>query len=280
MTYWAHSNPHQPDADDGQRACALDTRCAERDHKGQAKPGPRVFCSTDRMIIGRSLGWLPEAYDMLHAHLGDKGTGRGERVSSSRSPSTPLNLEVDSILTDMAGLLEGWAERVRAVAALYQVPADCAGMQREAVIVTAAVATLAPHLDALLALPPLPMRRYLTLEQATNLTEDTDAYVHRSGIYAEPELSGADAGLEILYLHRRARSMLGLNPKHQDLPVPCWNPDCGMKTVRRWDGSAGLEDSAECGSCGERYDHERYMLLIRQVAEQQQAKGARRKASA
>lgn len=279
MSYWIHSDPNQPDHDDGQRPCALDGRCAERDHSGQPKLGPREFCGTDRDLIGRSLAWLPEAWVRLHQMIGEKGTGQGEKVSSTPTPSVPYNLTVDALLTDMTGLLDEWANRVRNIARLYQVPAEHAKQQRDAIIVVAAVKTLSAHLDVLLGLEPAPMTRYLTLDQAADLNGwavppgDGDRR-------HEPELGGADAGIEILHLHRRARNLLGLNPKHVDLPVPCW--ECGLKTVRRWDGSAGLEDSAECANpnCRAAYTHERYMLLIRQVAEQQQAKGTRRKASA
>lgn len=279
MTYWAHSDPHQPDHDDGQRPCALEGRCAERDHSGEAKLGPRAFCGSDQSLIGRSLAWLPEAWVRLHQMIGEKGTGQGEKVSSTPTPSAPYNFEVDALLTDMVGLLDEWAVRVREVAQLYQVPAERAKAQRDAVRLEAAVKTLAAHLDALLALPPAPMERFLTLDQAADL----NAWAAPSAggdLQHEPELDGADAGIEILHLHRRARNLLGLNPKHVDLPVPCW--ECGLKTVRRWDGSAGLEDSAECSNpnCRAAYDHERYVLLIRQVAEQQQAKGTRWKASA
>jgi hypothetical protein len=279
MTYWAHSNPNDTDTDDGQRPCALEGRCAERDHQGQPKPGPRAFCGSDHAIIGRSLAWLPEAWVRLHGMLGEKGTGRGEKVSSTPTPSAPYNFEVDALLTDMVGLLDEWAVRVRDVAQLYQVPTEHAKAQRDAVIVEAAVKTLAAHLDALLALPPAPMERFLTLDQAADLNA-WPAPLGDGDRRHEPELDGADAGIEILHLHRRARYLLGLNPKHVDLPVPCW--ECGLKTVRRWDGSAGLEDQAECSNpnCRAVYTSDRYVRLLADAAQQQQAKGTRRKASA
>jgi hypothetical protein len=279
MSYWVHSDPNQPDHDDGQRPCALEGRCAERDHGGQPKPGPRAFCSTDQMIIGRSLAWLPEAYVRLHQMIGEKGRGQGERVSSSRTPAVPLNLEVDSLITDMVGILDEWANRVRGVDALYQVPPEYAKMRRDAPVVEAAVKTLTPRLNALLALPPAPMERFLTLDQAADLNA-WPAPPAGGDLQYHPELDGSDAGIEILHLHRRARNLLGLNPRHVDLPVPCW--ECGLKTVRRWDGSAGLEDQAECSNpnCRAVYTSDRYVRLLADAALQQQAKGTRKKASA
>jgi hypothetical protein len=278
MSYWVHSNPNDPDTD-GQRPCALEGRCGQRDHQGQPKLGPRAFCSTDRDLIARSLAWLPTAYVMLHQMLGETGTGQGEKVTSSRTPRLPINVEADTLMTDMAGLLDEWAVRVRDVAQLYQVPAEHAKLQREAVILNAAVSTLSAHLDALLALPPSPMVRFLTLDQAADLNA-WPAPLGDGVRRHHPELDGADAGIEILHLHRRARNLLGLNPRHVDLPVPCW--ECGLKTVRRWDGSAGLEDQAECSNpnCRAVYTSDRYVRLLADAALQQQAKGTRKKASA
>jgi len=212
---------------------------------------------------------------MLHQMLGEKGTGQGEKVSSTPTPSAPYNFEVDALMTDMAALLGEWADRVREVAQLYQAPAK----QRDVVVVDAAVKTLSAWLDVLLSLPPAPMERFLTLDEAADLN-GWAALPTGGDRRHEPELDGTDAGIEILHLARRARNALGMNPRHIDLPVPCWNEDCGLRTVRRWDGAAGLDDEASCTSCGERYTHDRYRLLIQQVAQQELAKGTRRKASA
>jgi hypothetical protein len=101
-----------------------------------------------------------------------------------------------------------------------------------------------------------------------------------AGYVERPEdLSGADAGLEILTLANRSRHMLGWTPQHQDLPVPCWS--CGLKTIRRWDGGAGLEDRAECSNpdCRETYEDERFTLLIGEAEKGVRAKQARAAAS-
>lgn len=257
---------------DDQKPCARGDRCAERTN-GQPALGPRAFCATDHQIVGRALTWLPAAYVDLHQRLGERTTSRTERVSSSRTPAVPINLAVDSLLTDMVGLLESWAERVRHVARLSERSTEKSRHRRDAVVVVTAVQTLTAHLDVLLALPAEPMPRFLQLRDAAALADGVTGIVRAYDVIANPELSGADAGLEILHLHARARSMLGLTPRHEDLPVPCWS--CGLKAVRRWDGSAGLADEAECSGCGETYTHDRYTLLIRQVAELQRSKGTR-----
>lgn len=260
---------------DNQRPCARGDRCSERDSQGQPAQGPRPFCATDQLVVARSLAWLPEAFVLLHQRLGDKSAGRTEKVSASRTPSIPLNLAVDTLLTDMVGLLESWAERVRDVARLSGPTTDASRRRRDAIVVADATRILTGHLDVLLALPEAPMVRFLPLHQIGKLSDDTPGIVLAYAAITNPDLSGADAGLEILHLHSRARGLLGLTPKHQDLPVPCWS--CGLKTVRRWDGAAGLADSAECSNpdCKETYTNDRYLLLIADVAEQQRSKESR-----
>lgn len=260
MTYWAHSNPEQPSTDDGQRPCARDTHCAERDNAGQPALGPRAFCFTDTLMIERCLGWFPTAYTMLHMELGETGSGQGERVSSTPTLKVPINVTVFDFIAEIADVLESWAERVRTVADLHQLSPEATRRRRQGVGVAASERTLSAHLGALLALPERTMVRFV------------------DGEVQHWELGGADAGTEIIDLHGKARSMLGLTPKHVDLPVPCW--ECGLKAVRRWDGSAGLEDQAACSNCQTTYTAQTYTLLMAEVAKQQQATGTRRKASA
>ena len=271
--------PHSdPNADDGYwrdgeteaRPCARGDRCAERGPGGAPALGPRAFCGTDRNTIARALDWMPEAYTELYLRLPDKGTGVGGRVSGSRTQPVPPNLGVDALMVDMVRVLGSWDERVRAVANLRELSLA----MRDAVALVTMVRTLSAHLDALLALPAEPMLRSVSLQQAAQLPPGTVGNVRPAAGYADVmlDLSGADAGLEILKLHGRARHMLGLTSQHHDLPVPCWN--CGLRTVRRWDGTAGLADEAECMECGEKYTAERYNLLMADVERMQRGRAS------
>jgi len=133
-------------------------------------------------------------------------------------------------------------------------------------------ATLTAHLDALLALPAAPMARHLPVPQAAcHAAAGTPGVVRPAAGYATVlvDLDGADAGLELLDLHRRTLATLGLTPRHQYLPIPCTG--CGLRTVQRRDGAAGLEDQAACTTCGQAYTHEHYRQLLDELG----ARGAR-----
>ncbi|WP_113699704.1 hypothetical protein [Nonomuraea lactucae] len=94
-------------------------------------------------------------------------------------------------------------------------------------------------LDALLALPAEMMARGDTLE----------------------ELSGADAGLELLYLAHRCRRLLADNrqPARHCAGVYC---DCGFAELYELDDD-GQPAGAKCRACGNTYDLEQYADLTR-----------------
>jgi hypothetical protein len=177
-----------------------------------------------------------------------------------------------------------WDERVRTIPTLKLStrtgPArpEHRGSETAGLALTGMCTTLRIHIDALLALPPGAMRRYVTLREAAELAAEGDVVglVRPDAGYAEVtrDRDGSDAGLELLKLDSRARRLLGWTPQHQDLPVPCWRCDHRM-SVRRWDGGAGLEDRAECLQCGEKYEGERFTLLMAQVEQAARAKQTR-----
>lgn len=225
------------------RPCARGDRCSERSTAGPAL-GPRPFCETDRMLIRRALTWIPEAYVELYLRLPDKSSNRAERTASKPGPGVPLNLRIHELMADIAGVLESWAEQVRHIARLSGPTTQDGRYQREGRLVAEAVDVLTVHLDVLLALPTIPLSR-----------RDPE-----TSWLTVAELDGADAGIEILDLHHQIRSVLGLTRRHESLPAAC--ETCGLRTLRRYDGDAGLEDSAECTNCGDVYKDERYELLL------------------
>lgn len=251
--------------DDAQRPCARGDRCSERDTDGPAL-GPRPFCESDRILIGRCIQWLPEAFARLWLEIGHRSSGSGEKVATSRTPATPINLEVDALLGEMVEVVASWAERVADVAHLHEPGTATLRRRRDSIALTQGTGLLAAHLDVLLGLPADAMARAVPLDEQL-----LDGYPH--GV-AHPgagtatvnvDMSGADAGIELLAVHRRCRHVLGLTPRHEHVPVACWA--CGNRTVRRWDGAAGLADEAECVTpeCGERYEGDRYEALMAEV---------------
>lgn len=277
MPGWVHSDPH----DDGywkgegaQRPCARGERCASRDRNGEPALGPRALCTADRDILHRVIEQLPELYLELWMRLGLKGSPDGPRVSGGgKTPPTPLRLDIEALMARMSGTLAVWEERVRVVANL---DLDSIGQRRRhGVAMTSMCRTLAAHLDVLLALGPEPTNRYVPEERVTAIPEGVDRYPQPDGsVVVIEELDGGDAANQILELQHAARSKLGYTPRHYDLLTPCWNPDCEERRLRRWDGSAGLEDVIECRNCGTRYEGEqlRRLMVEEELAQQRRAR--------
>lgn len=287
MTYWVHSAPDDMDVNGGQRPCARGEHCAAatvvRDDDGASvrEPAysPRVFCDACRDVVERCLRWLPERYLELAVRLGDRRNGDGPKVSGGGVSSVPLRLDVDALMCDVVSVVASWDERVRVLARLSGPDTAASRRRRETVALSRMCTTLAAHLDALLGLPAEPMRRFVRLEDSDDWDDgDTPVLRHYWAGWAEVivDLSGADAGEEVIALDRRCRSLLGWTPQHENLPVPCW--DCGLRTLRRYDGGAGLEDEAECTNpdCRTRYVDDRFTRLMVDVAN---ARASRVKAS-
>lgn len=277
MRYYTYDS-----GDEGQRECARGERCKEATvitgpdgEKGrQAALGYQAFCRSDRLKVLAAVRSLPDRYVHLAAMLGEKAAGGEPKVSGTASPSVPVRTDVDALMVELLQTALAWWERVVAVARLSAMD----GAVRDGYAVGRYCDTLAAHIDALIALPPEIMGRRVTPRKAAGLVAvgGVTGIIRPAAGYAEvyQERSGADAGLDFLTLEGRCRHLLGLTPRHEDLPVPCWA--CGEMTVRRWDGPAGLADEAECtsASCRETYTHERYQLLMAEVAEKQRARVA------
>ena len=77
------------------------------------------------------------------------------------------------------------------------------------------------------------------------------------------DLSGADAGEEILSLRYRARSVLGETRMTERLDVPCPDPSCDLLMLVRVQGS---EYAAECQACGRLLTEQEYRTWTRLYA--------------
>ncbi|MEU6034007.1 hypothetical protein ABZ801_01215 [Actinomadura sp. NPDC047616] len=232
-----------PEHDD-MRECAAGAHCAARTGDGPART-PRPFCEADRARIAAALDAMPRYHGALGKALGERHTGPAEHVSGAPTPAAPIRLDLADLAHQLHETLLGWEERVRAVARLPDAPTR--GV-RPTVAVTRAAATLASHLDALLALPAEPMARPKPSE------EDGWSLI---------DLDGVDAGLELLDLARRCRAALGLTRAPQRMAAPCGT--CGLMLLERADGPAGLDDAATCTSCGTYYSPAEYAALAAQA---------------
>lgn len=267
MPYWIHSAPEDYGGD-GLRECARAERCVDPQFiqdgpRTVRRPAltPRAFCDSCRDEIGVCIEETPKRWVQLHGKIGEQGTFAGDPVSGTQSPPVPLSLNVDAFLREMVAVLVSWEERVRVVAGLTVLDTGLARRRRDGRAVAQACRILAAHLDALLALRPEPMMRVLDLKSAATLPAGTIGVVRPVAGYAEVmrDMSGEDAGLELLWLRARCRGALGLTgdrPKH--LPVPC--KACGfteLYEVLSWDG---VPEGARCRQCGDEYTDNEYTI--------------------
>jgi hypothetical protein len=226
--------------------------------------GPRLFCDRDRGHIARSLEELPEQYLRLSLELG-KPNMRGTSVRVPFGPRVPIRVDVEALMSLMAETLVSWHERVADVARLDFPSSRLSRLRRESRAVGRAAQVLAAHLDAMLALPPQPMSRAWDLRALDSLPEGATGVVRSVFADVTIDLSGADAGLEVLHVRYLARALLGeTRQKPEELVgVPCRDPDgnCGWRTVYRAE-LPSHEDApvfwTECARCGDKMSESEY----------------------
>jgi hypothetical protein len=173
----------------------------------------------------------------LYAELGDNlvpAVGRGEPVSGSRTPPTPLRIDLLALREEMVYTATLWEEIVRDVAGLSAQP-----RRRDAPALAGAVRVLTAHLSVLLALQPTSVERL----RADGDTEEVD-------------MDGPQAACELLTLGWRVRAALGQPKLTFRLPAPC--PRCDVLALTRADG----DDWVNCGNCGAGWDHKHYETLV------------------
>lgn len=265
--------------DDGQRACAQGEHCSaatrvpgpDGDTWVPAR-GPRAFCAADRGKVAAALAELPRLYVSLSAEIG-RPSQLATATRSPFGPRLPLRADVEAIMALYAEVLVSWHVRVADVARLSSPPErdeEHRSTARGGWYVGRAVAVLAPRLDAVLALEPEPMRRAVSHAVLADLG-DVDGIVRSAYAAITPDLSGADAGLEILRLHRVARAVLGETRERpvELLGVPCRDPDCDMRALRRAELPSDPEADApwsECAACGDVMSEEEYRLWVKRYA--------------
>lgn len=266
MSGWVHSDPHDDNywAEEGsQKPCARGDRCVNSDSEGKPALGPRVLCTNDRAYLVETINRIPEVYLELCLMIGAKGgVANGPRVSGGgKNPPIPLRVDVDALMRDVIDVISSWDERVRIVMKLSE-PIRTRRRQNGFAMATTCE-FLAKHVDALLSLESAWMWRNVDDTRVKDLPKDAITVTHddASWLSYETEMAGADAALELFSLFSRCRSKLGHTPRHQDLLTPCWQ--CEQRMLRRWDGSAGLEDHVECRSCGVRYLGEDLATLMK-----------------
>jgi hypothetical protein len=242
--------------DSRQRPCVRGLRCRSSEttisDDGETVTTPALgydtFCQSDRNAIARALGGLPEQWVRVWQELPVKAAA-GEHVTMSRTAPVPLSMAADALLREVSAVLCSWDEAVRMAAGLTLPDTQLARQRRDGPVIAAVVRTLTAHLDRLLALPLGPMSRSYELHDLGKIPEGTYGRTNTIGGYAEVtvDLSGADAGEEILNLAYRCRSFLGETRMTERLDAPCPDPSCSGFSLERVQGSAY---AAECKDCG------------------------------
>ena len=254
-------------SDEGQRFCARAEWCASSviitengETRREPALGPRNFCESDTRHIERCLEEIPEQYVHLFAELG-RPSARGSAVRMPFGPRVPIRVDVDALMKLMAEVLCSWHERVADVHSLDFPSAS--ETRREAQAVKRAVDVMAPRLSSVLALEPAPMTRAYDLRALESLPEDAPGVVH--SVFAEIvlDLSGADAGMEIINLRHLARALLGeTRAKPEELVgVPCRADGCGWRAVYRAELPSHEDEPAwwtECARCGDKMTEPEY----------------------
>jgi hypothetical protein len=254
---------------DGQRECARATWCKSytlETEDGQTVRrgalGYRAFCDRDRADIARCLNEIPAQYLWLRSEIG-KPSRRGRPVRVPFGPRIPLRVDIDALQALMSESLCSWHERVADVARLDFPGTQMSRQRRGAWAVKRAADILDAHLDALLALEPMPVLRAYDLRAVAGLPDDTPGIVHAAFAEIHLDMDGADAGMEILHLHYLGRSVLGeTKPPPDELPgVPCRADGCGVRALVRAEPPSDPDDKgdwSECLICGDRMTEDEY----------------------
>jgi hypothetical protein len=267
-------HPAEPEAETGE-PCARGNRCEERDYQGNAKCGPRAFCSTDRDYIGRAIYSLPETYTQLRVILA-RSEQAGERVSGSRDLPIPVAADVDKLMREIVWVACSWEEVVRAVARLSDYPD---GHRRDAVALADACRTLYRHLDTLLSLAPQDVARSATRKRVEEVIEEfgdeTGSFLIRydtaGDAWENVTMDGTQAGMEFLAITGKARGMIGLNRQRRRITeVPC--DQCKARTLVQYEALlGGWEPKARCTNCPNAYTGQLFEFLMGRVYEVQVA---------
>lgn len=233
--------------------CLAGRRCACYDHQNQHSalirhPG---ICPDCIRVGERAAAQLVLDYrdlaGLLAASISQNLTGM---PGGSSEGSVPIRVDVEALQRAIWWVTTAWAEVLADLDRL----AGLSKRTRDGYAVQWACGILAPRVATLADLGDMEMADY-------PLTTEDAAIRHRS--VALTIVSGAQAVLDLTWLHDRARGMLGLTEITRRLHGYCANPRCGRPNLQQRNGS----DTVNCGTCGtgetrEDYDRRINVLLI------------------
>jgi hypothetical protein len=242
--------------------CRLGGYCSTR-NRSTGQPGPdegRGLCWPDERHGQFAIGELVGDWLALMQRVG-KDAGRqgfGSIPTACAEAPIPIHEHIEALTRQIAWTLDVWAQPVRERARLaedvYGYEHQWQQRRREGAAVQRDSGTLTAHYSVLLALAPVD---YLDYETVTLVADD-----------------GPGAVAQMVQLHHRARSVLGVTKRRErrDLPCPPKPYGCGLPELGEWLGSGNRYYDTEvggwvtgpnivdCGNCGWSCDADDYAM--------------------
>jgi hypothetical protein len=251
--------------------CLARTQCrASVMEDGKKMPAltecPDTLCPSCLQLVTRSVDEMPELWLALHLSIGDQTRRPNQKVSASRQPPINLNTDVDALKVAMVEWLTAAAARV-AEALNVDDPHPRNNTDSEhARIVWACTRLLASNADRLVSLPADDVMVWLSSAETGYPGERL--YVDEHGIehpgVGQVEMTGAELGLKLVDLRRRARNLLALSV-HDKVQLPC--PYCNEISLTRQHavystgyGSSEV-DRVDCHLCKRDWQYSHYQQL-------------------
>lgn len=235
-------------------------------HERDKAPATELLCPVCTANVANTLAAIPEIYVEAYlalepGQLRADDTETGKRGKGAEAP-LPLNADADALLRHILEVILSWYEAVIPAARLTWRP-----LPTDAVAITTACRILTAHLRTLIALPATPVTRWVNHPDIRKLDDDTIGVVRAGGdAIVLLEMTGVQAGLEIMALRRHAQRMLGHNRPSTQLDRPCPNPDCGEQELYMLEGA----DHVKCRACGEHWmaaDYPRLAAVLGSAAQ-------------
>jgi transcription elongation factor Elf1 len=220
------------------------------------------LCDGCRGTVEHTVNDLTETWLALHLAIGDTGRRLNQKVTISRAAPINLNTDADALKVAIVEWVSAAAARV-AEQLNIQHDDDRPGVEARnstdaeaARVMIACTRLLAPNIDRLLEQPHDDVMVWLTGKETQYAGERL--YVDDQGIshvgVRVTSMSGAEIGLKLVELRRKARSLLALTATNDKLSFPC--PRCNQYELTRThrqlntvNGEQREIDEIGCGSC-------------------------------
>ena len=251
------SHLHRCSAGRGCRNQVVEEVAGEKVEQPAITEKPDTLCDTCRRNVQTVVSESLTVWDSLHDALGDRAMrGGSERISGTKTPPIPIDVEVDAAKESLAEWLIAAAARVSEYLNT-DAPQPKSRIDREQRrIVEACVRLVEPNIDRLLEAPADTVTVWRRTGESTILVDK----------------NGIDIALEIVRCHRVAHAILGDLHIHQAVQLPCPNCHtrrCARTVTHRKNGA--VDDFIACSECKSSWTFEIYQFRCRRDAEDMEA---------